>query len=117
MISNYIIIRTPEHKNGKVHKWNRQIGTIDDNMLFVPFFESFYGYRVQFHSLEDIAKYTVQPEPEPKRLTLNQKFRKMLISEKGYDILKAIGYWTIVIVCCIILVGMAVNLLFKKYIL
>lgn len=55
-------IKTPQHKNGKVHFWHTQSGELDVNtFLFTPSEpKGAWDHKVQFSSMEDFMKYRVK---------------------------------------------------------
>lgn len=55
-------IRTPQHKDGKIHYWRVQYGEFNElTFLFTPDSPKKDGdHNVQFHSMEDFKKYRVK---------------------------------------------------------
>lgn len=60
-------IKTPQHKDGKIHFWHTQSGELHINtFLFTPskpkwkIWKRVWDHKVQFSSMEDFKKYQVR---------------------------------------------------------
>lgn len=54
-------IRTPQHKDEKIHHWHTQSGELDiKTFLFTPVPKKEGDHKVQFSSIKDFEKYQVK---------------------------------------------------------